>query len=166
MDYPEPHTAYTRYLYNRKVDGVVAISQNFSAAGGQGSSVKNPLDLHWDRPAPFEPLPVLMAKPNGCDWHGCGFGKKGHRFLFEARRLKAQGYQIQYWLAGEGSLRKCGRDGNGWAGNEVLPGPIWTCPLLSKIDIAFYRRCLKASGVGSELAAGRIIAGESEGSRS
>src|SRR5207342_2232687 len=31
MDYPEAHTSYTRYLYNRKVDGVVAISQKISA---------------------------------------------------------------------------------------------------------------------------------------
>ena len=33
--------------------------------------------------------------------------RKGHRFLLEAaRRLKAQGCQIQYRLAGDGSLRK------------------------------------------------------------
>jgi glycosyltransferase involved in cell wall biosynthesis len=110
MDYPEANTWYTRYLYNRKVDGVVAISCKISnlliEAGVEREKIR--LIHSGIDPGPFE------AAANLGDVHPervvIGMAavleeRKGHRFLLEAaRRLKAQGYQIQYCVAGEGSL--------------------------------------------------------------
>jgi glycosyltransferase involved in cell wall biosynthesis len=110
MDYPEANTWYTRYLYNRKVDGVVAISWKISnlliEAGVEREKIR--LIHSGIDPGPFE------AAANLGDVHPervvIGMAavleeRKGHRFLLEAaRRLKAQGYQIQYCVAGEGSL--------------------------------------------------------------
>jgi glycosyltransferase involved in cell wall biosynthesis len=112
MDYPEANSWYTRYLYNRKVDGVVAISCKISTllieAGVERERIR--LIHSGIDPRPFE------AAANLGDEHPervrVGMAavlekRKGHCFLLEAaRRLKVQGYQIQYCLAGEGSLKK------------------------------------------------------------
>src|SRR4030095_15129218 len=56
MDYPESNTWYTRCLYNRKVDGVVAISRKISAllieAGVESESIR--LGHRGIDPTPFE----------------------------------------------------------------------------------------------------------------
>jgi glycosyltransferase involved in cell wall biosynthesis len=112
MDYPEANTWYARYLYNRKVDGVVAISCKISnlliEAGVEREKIR--LIHSGIDPGPFE------AAANSGDMHSgrvvIGMAavleeRKGHRFLFEAaRRLKAQGYRIEYCVAGEGSLSR------------------------------------------------------------
>ena len=112
MDYPEANTWYTRYLYNRKVDGVVAISFKISnllvEAGVEREKIR--LIHSGIDPGPFEaaanlgevhPERVVIGMAAVLE------ERKGHRFLLEAaRRLKAQGCQVQYCVAGEGSLRR------------------------------------------------------------
>lgn len=112
MDYPESNSWYTRYLYNRRVDGVVAISRKISdlliEAGVQRERIR--LVHSGIDPRPFE----AAAKARHMDSDGIVVGmaavleqRKGHRLLLEAaRQLKAQGRRIRYRLAGEGSLRK------------------------------------------------------------
>ena len=113
MDYPETNSWYTWYLYNRRVDGVVAISRKISEllmeAGVEGERIR--LIYSGIDPQPFE----AAANAGISRSHeGIVVGiaavleeRKGHRFLLEAaRRLKRQGCQIQYRVAGEGSLRK------------------------------------------------------------
>ena len=112
MDYPEANNWYTRCLYNRKVEGVVAISRKILELLVQAGVVPEKIRLIHDGidPRPFEfaantrdmrPERVVVGMAAVFE------ERKGHRFLLEAaRRLKEQGYQIQYRLAGEGSLRK------------------------------------------------------------
>jgi glycosyltransferase involved in cell wall biosynthesis len=113
MDYPESNTWYTRYLYNRKVDGVIAISQKISEllieAGVKCEGIR--LIHSGVDPRPF----AAAAKgPNGhperlvVGMAAVLEERKGHRLLLEAaRRLKQQqGLHISYRLAGEGSLKK------------------------------------------------------------
>ena len=112
MDYPESRSWYTRYLYNRKVDGVIAISGKIREllieAGVERERIR--LIHSGIDPRPFE----TAANDCAVDCERIVVGmiavleeRKGHRVLLEAaRRLKARGCQIGYRLAGEGSLRK------------------------------------------------------------
>jgi glycosyltransferase involved in cell wall biosynthesis len=112
MDYPEARSWYTRCLYNRKVDGVVAISRKISEllieAGVEREKIR--LIHSGIDPRPFEA--AANARQVYPERFVVGMAavleeRKGHRFLLEAaRRLKAQGCQIQYCFAGEGSLRR------------------------------------------------------------
>ncbi len=112
MDYPEANSWYTRYLYNRKVDGVVAISRKISTllieAGVERERIR--LIHSGIDPRPFEAAVNLRdVHPEGVKVGMAAVleERKGHRFLLEAaRRLKVQGCQIQYCIAGEGSLKK------------------------------------------------------------
>jgi glycosyltransferase involved in cell wall biosynthesis len=112
MDYPEANSWYTRYLYNRKVDGVVAISRKISTllieAGVERGRIR--LIHSGIDPRPFEAAVNLRdVHPEGVKVGMAAVleERKGHRFLLEAaRRLKVQGCQIQYCVAGEGSLKK------------------------------------------------------------
>lgn len=111
MDYPEPKNCYTRYLYNRRVDGIVAISRSvlncLLAAGVDRHSIRliysgiDPLPFRGfagneqraDDSAVVAMLAVLEER-------------KGHRFLLEAARvLKDRGRKIRYVFAGDGSLK-------------------------------------------------------------
>jgi hypothetical protein len=91
MDYPEAHTAYTRYLYNRKVDGVVAISQKISALLIEAGVERERIRLIYTGidPLPFE----AAARSREAQTERIVIGmaavleeRKGHRFLFEAAR--------------------------------------------------------------------------------
>jgi glycosyltransferase involved in cell wall biosynthesis len=111
MDYPERKGWYTRYLYNRRVDGIIAISQPI-------------VDLLVSAGIDSKRIRLIHSGINSCRFEESGsetpsFGdvpivgtvavlekRKGHRFLLEAAaRLKSQGYRIKYYLAGDGSLR-------------------------------------------------------------
>ena len=112
MDYPESKTWYTRCLYNRKVDGVVAISQKISELLIETGVKCDAIRLIYSGvdPRPFKTV------ANGLDIHPerlvVGMAavleeRKGHRLLLEAAwRLKERGCQISYRFAGEGSLKK------------------------------------------------------------
>jgi glycosyltransferase involved in cell wall biosynthesis len=90
--------------------------------------------------------------------------RKGHRFLLEAaRRLKTQGYQIQYCLAGEGSLRKSLEETATRLGlkDEVhFLGFVSDMPaFLSKVDICILPSLLEGLGVSvlEAMAAGKPV---------
>lgn len=112
MDYPVRKNWYTRYLYNRYVDGVVAISQKIAdlliEAGVEREKIRV---IHSGID------PNLFAQKEGSSRDKAGplvIGtaavleeRKGHRFLLEAAALlKREGYSLCYWFAGEGSQRE------------------------------------------------------------
>jgi glycosyltransferase involved in cell wall biosynthesis len=112
MDYPEANSWYTRYLYNRRVDGVVAISKKVSellmAAGVEPERIR--LIYSGIDARQFESAAEAPARPRDRIVVGVAAvleERKGHRFLLEAaHRLKGRGCRLQYRFAGEGSLRK------------------------------------------------------------
>lgn len=109
MDYPEPKNCYTRYLYNCRVDGVVAISRSvlecLSKAGVNRRSIR--LIYSGIDPIPFTGL--LSDDHRANDSAVVAMlavleERKGHRFLLDAARvLKDRGRKIQYVFAGDGS---------------------------------------------------------------
>ena len=111
MDYPEPRTWYTRYLYNRRVDGVVAISKSIVGvlldAGVARSRIRCiPSGIDADK---FAGVGSRSADSAGTTVVGCLAGlekRKGHEFLLQAAvLLKSQGLRMQYRIAGDGPLR-------------------------------------------------------------
>ncbi|HEY7715682.1 MAG TPA: glycosyltransferase family 4 protein [Candidatus Binatia bacterium] len=111
MDYPEHPSWYTRFLYNRRVDGVVAISR---AIGDQLANA----GVHQEKircissgidPGIFSQVSGSHAGAADVFVVGCLASleeRKGHQYLLEAAALlKAQGLKIRYELAGEGPRR-------------------------------------------------------------
>lgn len=111
MDYPEPRNCYTRYLYNRRVDGVVAISRSVVDRLSEAGVNRRPIRLIYSGidPRPFEgslnqdqrsnepPRVAILAVLEE---------RKGHRFLLDAARvLKDRGRRIKYVFAGDGSQK-------------------------------------------------------------
>jgi glycosyltransferase involved in cell wall biosynthesis len=109
MDYPEPNNCYTRYLYNRRVDGVVAISRSvldcLSEAGVNRRSIR--LIYSGIDPMPFTGLLSDDHRANDSTivaMLAVLEERKGHRFLLDAARvLKNRGRKIRYVFAGDGS---------------------------------------------------------------
>jgi len=112
MDYPERRNWYTSYLYNRRVDGVVAISRGIAdslvAAGvdvGKVRVIPSGVDPRRFTASPIAPRPANGAIVVGSI--GVLEERKGHRFLLEAAAaLKRQGLKLKYYVAGEGTLRE------------------------------------------------------------
>lgn len=111
MDYPEKRNWYTGRLYNRRVDGVVAISQpimqSLIDAGVEEKRIRlihSGIDAHrfkaiGDRSIGREGEPVI-----GC--LAVLEERKGHRYLLRAASiLKARGLRVMLHLGGEGTLR-------------------------------------------------------------
>jgi glycosyltransferase involved in cell wall biosynthesis len=110
MDYPEPRNWYTRTLYNRRVDGIVAISQTIA-------------DLLLNAGVDERKIRVIPSgvgaraftgvaqrtRSDGVFVVGSLAGleeRKGHRYLLEAAvLLKQEGLKIRYKIAGDGPLR-------------------------------------------------------------
>jgi glycosyltransferase involved in cell wall biosynthesis len=110
MDYPEKNNLRTRWLYNRRVDGVVAISRTIANLLGQAGVDSNKIRLIYSGidPDRFERRRGA-ASTRGDPWVvgtiAAMEARKGHRFLLEAAaRLKSQGCKIEYRLAGDGPL--------------------------------------------------------------
>jgi len=111
MDYPERPGWYSHCLYNQRVDGVVAISQAIgdllAQAGVDGHKIRR-ISSGVD-PGRFEEGGSRLDRSDGVKTIGCVAGldaRKGHQFLLEAAAaLKAQGFKLQYQLAGDGPLR-------------------------------------------------------------
>ena len=111
MDYPEPRNWYTDILYNRRVDGVVAISQtivNLLVNAGVDREKIRCISSGID-PKKFEICERHTAADDDFTVVGCLAGleeRKGHRYLIEAAALlKADGRKILYKIAGSGPLR-------------------------------------------------------------
>lgn len=115
MDYRERCSAYAQHIYNRRVDGVVAISRSIAglliAAGVERNRLRViPSGVDTCR---FSNIPRVKYSLQGSVRKtvvGCvGIleERKGYRFLLEAAaRLKAKGLLLGYRIAGAGSLRQ------------------------------------------------------------
>jgi glycosyltransferase involved in cell wall biosynthesis len=111
MDYAEPRSWYTNHLYNRRVDGVVAISQTIAdvliRAGVENEKIR--VISSGIDPRMFEEIQMKKALERDAVVLGCLAGldeRKGHRYLLEAAALlKADGLNIHYKIAGDGPLR-------------------------------------------------------------
>ena len=111
MDYPVRRNWYNDYLYNRQVDGVVAISRRIAdllVEGGVRSEKIRLIHSGID-PAPFRKMDISIANaaPRMVGTVAVLEERKGHRFLLEAAALiKQQGHRLKYRFAGEGSERQ------------------------------------------------------------
>lgn len=111
MDYPEQRNSYTRCLYNRRVDGVVAISQTIKdsliCAGVDAGRIR--LIYSGIDPGPYDRSRTKNTGPHDATVVGCLAAleaRKGHRFLLDAAALlKARGLKLEYRFAGDGPLR-------------------------------------------------------------
>ncbi|MGH7817815.1 MAG: glycosyltransferase family 4 protein [Candidatus Binatia bacterium] len=112
MDYPERRHWYTRYLYNRRVDGVIAISQSIAdllvaAAVDRQKLRVIPSGIDARRFADQARLPERTSGATVVGCIGVLEERKGQRFLLEAAaKVKSQGLKLQYRIAGTGSLRR------------------------------------------------------------
>ena len=111
MDYPEKNNWYTHCLYNRRVDGVVAISQNIldglikaGVERGKIRVIHSGID-----PSRF----VALDNTDETDHDDLTVGclavleeRKGIEFLLEAAgHLHVQGARIRWLVGGDGTLR-------------------------------------------------------------
>ena len=112
MDYPERRNCYTDCLYNRRVDGVVAISHRIAelliAAGVDRKRIRViPSGIDPSRFSSLSPACLGTKRKFVIGCIGVLEERKGHRFLLEAAAaLKQQGVELDYKIAGEGSLRQ------------------------------------------------------------
>jgi glycosyltransferase involved in cell wall biosynthesis len=112
MDYPQRNNWHTRYLYNRSVDAVIAISRPIA-------------DVLIRAGVEAEKIRVIHSGIDAARFDLCGGGntshrgapvigtvahleeRKGLRYLLEAAgQLKSQGYSFKLALAGDGSLQQ------------------------------------------------------------
>lgn len=143
MDYPPRRNWHTRYLYNRKVDAVVAISKSVAAALLEGGVSGEKIRVI---PSGIDPEPFRRAWGSGMSGPpvvgtvAVLEERKGHRFLLEAAALlKRRGLKLRYRLAGEGSeekrIQRLARE-LGLDGDVELLGFVSDIPgFLSTIDI-------------------------------
>jgi glycosyltransferase involved in cell wall biosynthesis len=111
MDYPMKRSWYNRYLYNRKTDGVVAISRRIAEILVEGG-------VHEDRVRVIHSGvdPDLFGSFSFPGWDGRTLTvgtvavlvkRKGHRFLLEAAAIiKQRGFKLRYQFAGDGPEKK------------------------------------------------------------
>lgn len=111
MDYPVRRGWYSRCLYDKKVDGVVAISRKIAdvlVAGGVGRERIRVIYSGID-PTPFQRsqrteqniAPMVIGTVAVLE------ERKGHRFLLEAASLlKRQGFRLKFRFAGDGSRKE------------------------------------------------------------
>jgi glycosyltransferase involved in cell wall biosynthesis len=111
MDNPESSTWCTRVLYNRRVDGVVAISRAIgdllTSAGVKQDRIRyiaSGIDPEKFAPAVDSRIGATGIFTVGC--LGALEERKGHRYLLEAAALlKARGLRVRYEIAGQGRRR-------------------------------------------------------------
>jgi len=109
MDYSESRSWYTRLLYNRRVDGVVAISRTIRDVLIRAGVDENKIRVIYSGidPDSFDDKKGAVSK--NALVVGCVGGleeRKGHHYLLQAAaNLKARGLKIRYKIAGDGPLR-------------------------------------------------------------
>ena len=107
MDYPIRRGWFDRYLYNRCVDGVVAISRPIAELLVEGGVASEKIRMI---PSGVDPAPYGNIAPPTGDRVPLVVGtaavleqRKGIKFLLEAAtELKRQGRQLHYRIAGDG----------------------------------------------------------------
>jgi glycosyltransferase involved in cell wall biosynthesis len=110
MDYPIKRSLYHRYVYNRQVDGIVAISEKIADILAEGGVRKEKIRVIYSG---VDPAPFAEARERvlGSDAPVIGTvavleERKGHRYLLQAAALlKQKGHRLIYRFAGEGSRR-------------------------------------------------------------
>jgi len=112
MDYAERHGWYTKLLYNRRLDGVVAISRVIGELLAQAGVERRKI-RHI--PSGIDPTQFFLGdshRPKCRDVVLIGSAgvletRKGHEFLLEAAALlKTDGLNLRYQIAGAGPLRQ------------------------------------------------------------
>ncbi len=111
MDYPPRRNWHTHFLYNRMVDGIIAISHKIADSLLEGGVRKEKIRII---PSGIDPAPFQTAHGARPDSGPPVIGtvavlekRKGHRFLLEAAALlKQQGQELRFRLAGEGSEKE------------------------------------------------------------
>lgn len=174
MDYPIRQKWYNRYLYNRCVDGVIAISQKIADVLVEGGIEREKIRvIHTGiDPEPFQkattiksnnPVPVIGTMAILEE-------RKGHQYLLEAAALlKQKGYQLEYRFAGEGSQRKCLQNlakDLGLKEEVTFEGFVSDIPkFLSRIDVFVLPSFNEGMGVAilEAMAAAKPVVGTSAG---
>lgn len=111
MDYPVSRNWYTNCLYNRRVDGVVAISRSIADVLVRAGVDENKIRciMSGIEPERFAGLAARTAGPGEAIVVGCLAGlekRKGHQYLLAAvALLKGRGVDVRCRIAGEGPLR-------------------------------------------------------------
>jgi glycosyltransferase involved in cell wall biosynthesis len=113
MDYPEKSNWYTRCLYNRRVDGVVAISQNIFDGLVNAGVERRKIRLI---PSGIDPTRFRAGDDRTDESRreaitvGCLAvleERKGIEFVLEAaRQLQPQGARVKWLIGGTGTLRE------------------------------------------------------------
>ncbi len=110
MDYPIRRGWYDRFLYNRRVDGVVAISQPIAALLAEGGVAREKIRVIHSgvATAPFENIPPPGDRsPLVIGTVAVLEERKGHRFLLEAAaELERRGHRLKYRFAGDGAEKE------------------------------------------------------------
>jgi glycosyltransferase involved in cell wall biosynthesis len=168
MDYPIGKNWYNHCLYNRQVDGIVAISGKIAEvlleAGVKREKIRiihsgidaTPFLELQETKRTFD-LPVIGTVASIEE-------RKGHRFLLEAAaHLKRQGLHAIYRLAGEGggkkSFKKMASE-LGLEGEVIFMGFVPDIPaFLSKIDLFVLSSVYEGLGVAilEAMAAGKPV---------
>ena len=169
MDYPQTNNWYTRYLYNRRVDAVIAISRPIAdvliSAGVEAGKIRvihSGIDRARfpgaERESTSEPGTPMIGTVAHLE------ARKGHRYLLQAARLlKDQGYVFKIALAGEGSLKQELADmaqALGLAAEVSFLGFISDVPkFLAAIDIFVLPSLYEGLGVAAleAMAAGKAV---------
>jgi glycosyltransferase involved in cell wall biosynthesis len=175
MDYPMRKGWYDRYLYNRRVDGVVAISERIAALLIEGGVkrerirvIHSGVDLE-----PFKIIPLARGDNSVMVIGATAVleERKGLSFLLEAAaELKRQGRRLKYLIAGDGSQREKLRrlaEALGLKEEVVFLGFVFDVPaFLSSVDIFVMPSLFEGLGVAAleAMAAARpVIASDTGG---
>ncbi len=110
MDYRMKKNWYNDRLYNKQVDGVVAISEKIASLLMEGGVNREKIRVIHSG---IDPQPFQMEHEDEANSTRLVVGtvavleqRKGHRFLLEAAKiLKDQGIRLRYLFAGEGAER-------------------------------------------------------------
>jgi glycosyltransferase involved in cell wall biosynthesis len=174
MDYPIRRGWVDRYLYNRCVDGVVAISQPIADLLAEGGVAREKIRMipSGVDPAPYAniPPPTGDRKPFVVGTAAILEQRKGIKFLLEAAaELKRRGRRLRYRIAGDGweknnlldQARKLGVEGDVEFMGFVTDMPSFT----ASIDIFVLPSLFEGLGVAAleAMAAARPVVASAVG---
>ena len=111
MDYPMKRSWYNRYIYNRKTDGVVAISRRIQEILLQGGVQEDKVRVIYSGVDPDSfgsfSFPGWRGRTLTVGTVAVLVKRKGHRFLLEAAAMmKRRGFKLCYQFAGEGPEKR------------------------------------------------------------
>ena len=174
MDYPIKQKWYNRYLYNRCVDGIIALSRNIADVLVNAGIDREKIRVIYTgiNPEPFQK--AATVKPgNPVSLIGTTAvleERKGYQYLLEAAALlKQKGFQFKYRFAGEGSQREALQNLTvklGLKEEVVFEGFVSDIPrFLSPIDVFVLPSLYEGMGVAilEAMAAAKPVVGTTVG---